>query len=315
MMKKILSVIIAAALVLSFGIFASADFGDFGGGSDFSFDYDTDWGGGFDDWDTGSGDFGDDIWDGGYNSGINFGPGFYVSGGSSFDIIIVAAVILIAVCLIAAKKSGKNIGGNKQVNLGRAPDQNLENHIDELKAKDPAFSEERFMEDVSNLYVRLQNAWTAKDLSSVQTRIASELYAKSQAQLNAMKEKGVTNYVDNISVMSTDILGCTLGEKEENIVLKLVARITDYTVEDSTGKILSGFKDKQVFMTYHLTMTRTAGVKTEEEGNLEKSVCPNCGAPVDLNQHAICQYCGSVLESGKHTWVLSNMKATAKQTV
>lgn len=314
-MKKILSVLVALALVLSLGLIASADFGDFAGGDDFSFDYDTDWGdSSFDSW--GSDDYSDwgsssyNNWGGGYGDTVYYSGG---GGGSLFGGAAIVVIIVIAVIVLANMRKNQATTSTP-VNLGRAPDQDLENHIDELKANDPAFSEERFLEDVANLYVRLQNAWSERDLASVQTRISSELYAKSQAQLDAMKQKGLTNHIENISVLGTNVLGCSVGEKEESITVKLMTRITDYTVNDATGEVVGGARDKQAFMTYHWTLVRTAGVKTGEAGSMDKSNCPNCGAPVDLNQHAVCPYCGSVLESGKHDWIVTNIKGISKIT-
>ena len=32
--------------------------------------------------------------------------------------------------------------------------------------------------------------------------------------------------------------------------------------------------------------------------------CPNCGAPIDINQNANCQHCKAFLRSGEYDWVL-----------
>lgn len=324
-MKKVLAIVISLILIVSVAVTASADFGDYGGGSDFSFDWGSDdwggssfddWGGSsYDDWGSGYDDWGGSSYDSWGSSGYGYSYYPAASSGFSFEGIVTAVVIVIIVGYIVLATVRKNSGnGSKSVDLGKI-ELNRENRLDELKAGDPAFSEVRFLEDVGNLYVRLQNAWTAKDLTSVRTRLTSELYAKSQAQLNTMKQKGLTNYIDNISVLSTNIAGCSIDDTNEIINVILTARINDYTVDDQSGNVVSGSKTSDIFMTYYWTLIRSKGTKTREvSGEAEKTVCPNCGAPVDLNQSAQCPYCGSVLESGNYDWVLSSIKALKKQT-
>ena len=42
--------------------------------------------------------------------------------------------------------------------------------------------------------------------------------------------------------------------------------------------------------------------------------CPNCGAPLDLNATAKCQYCGAVIQSADFDWVLKTIKGISQQT-
>ena len=35
--------------------------------------------------------------------------------------------------------------------------------------------------------------------------------------------------------------------------------------------------------------------------------CPNCGAPLDVNETGDCKFCGAAVTSGKFDWVLSKI--------
>ena len=43
-------------------------------------------------------------------------------------------------------------------------------------------------------------------------------------------------------------------------------------------------------------------------------VCRNCGAPLDLNATAKCQYCGAVIQSADFDWVIKTIKGISQQT-
>ena len=37
-------------------------------------------------------------------------------------------------------------------------------------------------------------------------------------------------------------------------------------------------------------------------------LCPNCGAPLTGTSFGKCEYCGSIVSTGVHDWVLSNLE-------
>ena len=62
-------------------------------------------------------------------------------------------------------------------------------------------------------------------------------------------------------------------------------------------------------MKYRLTFMRKAGVKTKEGTNAKSTTnCPNCGAPTQITSAGKCEYCNSVITTGEHDWVLSNLE-------
>ena len=36
--------------------------------------------------------------------------------------------------------------------------------------------------------------------------------------------------------------------------------------------------------------------------------CPNCGAPTQITSSGKCEYCGSIITTGEHSWALSNLE-------
>ena len=36
--------------------------------------------------------------------------------------------------------------------------------------------------------------------------------------------------------------------------------------------------------------------------------CPNCGAPTQVTIAGKCDYCGSIITTGEHDWVLSGLR-------
>lgn len=303
-MKKLFTVLLALLMVLVISTAAFADFGDYAGDSDWGSDWDSGWD--YDsgsDWDSGWDDWNDDDWGSGSSSSGS-------SGGFSALEFVVAAIIVAIVIGSSAIKPKRRKGNNAPAPRV-AP---LVNDLSGLKERDPAFNESKFLADSANLYIRLQEAWSKKNLTPVRTRLAEELYARSERQINAYIANNQTNRIEKISVLNASIVGCTKDSKNDIITVELRTRIIDYVTDDRTGNVVRGNPKKELFMIYRWTFIRTLGKLTGEDGTINTKQCPNCGAPVNLNQSAICSYCGSVCTSGDYDWILSDIKGISQRT-
>ncbi len=186
--------------------------------------------------------------------------------------------------------------------------------IEDLKKQDPAFSEEKMKEKIGNLYVRMQQCWQNKTWEEMRTGMDDAIFNQFNAQLNSLIKAGKTNYVDDIAVLGVDLTGFGQDDKHDIVTALVRVRIKDYTVDDATGAVVSGSKTAEKFMTYEWTMIRTKGAKSFEQTADAAKNCPNCGAPLDLNATAKCQYCGAVIQSADFDWVIKTIKGISQQT-
>ena len=299
-MKKLIALITAALIVLSLICVVSfADFGDFGGDNDFG-----DFGGG-----GGGGGWDNDNDGGYYYSGGSGGGG---GGGIGTAIAVIIVIVVIVVMSAKSKKNPKN----QQINVGdRSTPQSELRPLTEYASIDPDFDAADLREKVSNLYVRMQNGWTKKDISDLRPYFTDALFTQFERQLAQKKAQGLTNYVERISVQNVTVRGFKQANGVDHMILKVEARIVDYTVNDATGQVVSGSRDREKFMTYEWDMSRTSGIKTLKKDGIGRVFCPSCGAPVDINASARCEYCGSVLQSGEHDWAICQIRALSQQTL
>ena len=289
--KRFLALALALAIMISPapGI---ADAGSFSGGSDY--------GGGSDwssDWSSSGSDY--------IYSGDSDG------GGSGFVTIIVVIIIIAVVISGMKNKKGGSSSGSRIAGAQRTV---LPMTIEDLKKQDPAFSEEKMKEKIGNLYVRMQQCWQNKTWEEMRTSMDDAIFNQFNAQLNSLIKAGKTNYVDDIAVLGVDLTGFGQDDKHDIVTALVRTRIKDYTVDDATGAVVSGSKTAEKFMTYEWTMIRTKGAKSFEQTADAAKNCPNCGAPLDLNATAKCQYCGAVIQSADFDWVIKTIKGISQQT-
>lgn len=292
------------------GQISPLDFGnqnDYGGG---------DFGGG----DYGGNDWGNDGWD-------DYDDYNYSSGSSSDDSgfipaflrpFIIVGVIIIIVLAYSLKKKKGGVQVRQGSNSGQSvtvPDRTAK--IEEIiKEKDPNFSASDFMTFGKEVFVDIQEGWSARDLSKVRIVMHDNLYKQTQKQVEEKIRSGLINHIENIAVSTAYLTAYKRDKQFEYVTMYLSARFIDYEAEEKTGKVIRGDKNTRWEMRYLMKFMRSTGVKTKDETNVLKSHnCPNCGAPLKMESSGICEYCGSVVTTGQYSWVLCDHTSVRNDTV
>ena len=293
---------------------AAIDFGDYSGDNDFDFGGGggSDWGGGDSDWGGGS----DSDSDGSGGSGGFLGILFelFLLLPWPLKIVLILVVIAVFALFVLRKGKGGSTPANAPVRMQRQEQPPLR-PMNEYYPIDPDFNEEAFREKLSNLYVQMQNGWTAKDIEPLRPYFSDALYTQMERQLQAYKTGHRTNYVERIAVMGVSLKGFRQTPENDLITAVLQTRIVDYTLDDNTGNLISGDRTREKFMTYEWDLVRSKGRTTSATAGVKKIFCPNCGAPLDVNSSARCEYCGSVINASSHDWAICNITAISQQTM
>ncbi len=274
------------------------DAGFFGGDSDYNFDPPS-WGGS-----SGGSDFGS-------SSSGSFG-------GSSGGGLPIGFIIFIIIVFFIFRNKQKGGRGTSPAVTTVPPEQSTA-IADQIRQQDPFFTEAEMREKVSNLYSEMQRAWETQDWEPMRARLTDDLFSQMGRQLQELISRGQINRIERIAIMNVALKQFYQDDQNDNLVIRLTTRITDYTIDRATGKLVSGDPKREKFMTYEWTMIRSIGVRTpapDLDGAKETSRnCPHCGAPIDLTQSARCSYCLSIVTAPEFDWVLSNIRGIAQQTI
>ena len=298
-------VFVLCILLMMLPAFAGADFGDFSG--------DSDYGGS---WDSGS-DWSSSSWDSDYSSGSYYDDDSDVSGiDIGISLAVMAAIVVLSLIFdVSEKRKKKKQHGAQGRPQGaqRTPDSRLQ-PLGDLAVTDPSFDANAMQEKISNLYVQMQNCWTDKNIESLRPYFTDAFFTQMERQLNGLKSRGLTNYVDRIAVLGVNLRGFYKQGGDEHLIVELRTRIVDYTVQDSDKKLVSGDRNREKFMTYEWDMCRAEGSVTTREGAMQSVSCPGCGAPLSINTTAKCPYCGRVVTLDEHDWALCAIKGISQTT-
>lgn len=178
----------------------------------------------------------------------------------------------------------------------------------QVQAIDPYFSSQKFCSWVREVFIKLQQAWTERDWKVIRPFESEELFSLHNSQLQEYIRGNKINVIEKIGVKSCELVSFVQDGDKEVMTVQLSAVMRDYVIDATSRKVLESDPNKDWYMTYHMIFVRKAGVKTQEGlSNMSTTNCPNCGAPTEITSAGQCSYCGSIITTGEHDWVLTDI--------
>ncbi len=273
----------------------------------YAWDYggDTDWGGdsgwdaGDSDWDAGDSDWGD----GGSVGGLSIGG------------VIVAVAVVVIIVVIKSKQGGTGTQSLSPMQMSDTSNVNLHN-LALLKEKDPNFSEAAMLSKVEHLFVSSQVAYANQDYEPMRPFFSNALFEQHVKQINEKKARGERNVVSEMAVLSSKLENFSEDGHNEYLDVWLRVKYKSYIGRiDNPDTVVSGSKNRTFYLDFRWQFTRSAGGQTDAASDAVKTGnCPNCGAPINLNQSGKCEYCGSVISTTEYDWVLSKIDALQQRS-
>ncbi len=224
---------------------------------------------------------------------------------------LIAVVVIIIAYRIMKKKSKDTDYINKNVNNQANSEVTMDYSgvvSEEIRAIDPDFSSDKFIGFAREVFMTIQQAWTAKDWKPIRPFESEALFNQHKQQLDEYIRLGKTNVVEKIAIKHCSLHAFKQDGDKEVLTVWLNAVMRDYVIDDKTKKVLESDPNRDWYMKYEMVFNRKAGLKTDpgKKGNTITN-CPNCGAPTEITSSGQCAYCGSVITNGEHDWVLTDI--------
>lgn len=227
-------------------------------------------------------------------------------------------LIIIAIIYFRLKKSGKLKKIKSEINnIENTFTNNIETSFsadntvsvsEQIRQIDPNFSSDAFLGWVREVFLKIQQAWTDRDWKVIRPFESNELFATHNAQLNEYIKNHKINVIEKINISNATLKEFRQDGDKEVLIVELHAIMRDYVIDEKTRNVLESDPNRDYHMKYLMTFNRKLGVKTQS-GTSNKSTtnCPNCGAPTEITSSGQCEYCDSVITTGEHDWVLSDI--------
>jgi predicted lipid-binding transport protein (Tim44 family) len=173
-----------------------------------------------------------------------------------------------------------------------------------IKAHDPAFDENVFLGQVQRLFFAVLEGWTTQRPPLSQGVMASLIWQEQKAQIAAYREAGWKNMLDQLTFISAVVAGA-LSQDFDTLTVRINASSADYDI-DAGARVIRG-DTKPWEWTEDWIFQRPSTVSTSQPGTITSMMCPNCGAPVNVDITSICPFCDAAVISGRFGWLLTRI--------
>lgn len=178
----------------------------------------------------------------------------------------------------------------------------------QIQAIDPAFSADKFTAWAREVFIKLQQAWSERDWKIIRPFESEELFSLHNSQMEELIRGNKINIIERVGIKTCNLISFSEDGDKEVVKVRLSAVMRDYIIDATTKKVLESDPNKDWNMTYIMSFNRKKGVKTQEGlSNKSTTNCPNCGAPTEITSSGQCPYCGSIITTGEHDWVMTDI--------
>lgn len=141
----------------------------------------------------------------------------------------------------------------------REEEQDLEKGVSFIRQMDPSFEEKKFQDLCMDHFFKIQGAWANRDMSGVKGLLTEEMTGILRGDAEKLKSERKMNRLDNIAVRSVDMVEAWQESGRDYITVRFYANLLDYTVDETSGQVVSGSKTEPVKFEEYWTFTRPVG--------------------------------------------------------
>jgi len=143
-------------------------------------------------------------------------------------------------------------------------------------------------------------------MSPARAFISDGIKERFSLQIEMQQAEAYRNVMKHVEVLEAETVAVYSDDQFDTIHVSIRASAVDYDVSLKNGRKIRGHKSAEEFVEIWSFHRRRGAQTLTRAGSMEGN-CPNCAAPLNIQDRVECQSCGSVVNSGEHDWVLAEI--------
>jgi predicted lipid-binding transport protein (Tim44 family) len=146
-----------------------------------------------------------------------------------------------------------------------------ERGIRHIRQMESTFDPVRFTATAAEVFCQVQAAWMGRDLEPVRPLMTPEMYEQMHKDCDRLRVERRINRLENLAVRSTEVTEAWQENGQDFVTVRVLASLVDYTVEESTHRVLEGSNTELVQCEEYWTFTRPVGPHPWQLGAIQQA--------------------------------------------
>jgi predicted lipid-binding transport protein (Tim44 family) len=135
----------------------------------------------------------------------------------------------------------------------------LDRGIGHIRQMDAQFDPAAFSESATDIFFKIQAAWTNRDMGRVTDLLTPEMRGVLQAQCDKLRADRRINRLENIAVRQAAVTEGWQEKGQDFVTVYFLASLVDYTTDESGAQVLDGSRTEPVKFEEYWTFARPVG--------------------------------------------------------
>jgi predicted lipid-binding transport protein (Tim44 family) len=135
----------------------------------------------------------------------------------------------------------------------------LDRGVGHIRQMDAQFDPAAFSESATDIFFKIQAAWTNRDMGRVTDLLTPEMRGVLQAQCDKLRADRRINRLENIAVRQAAVTEGWQEKGQDFVTVYFLASLVDYTTDESGAQVLDGSRTEPVKFEEYWTFTRPVG--------------------------------------------------------
>ena len=140
-----------------------------------------------------------------------------------------------------------------------ASESDLDRGIGYVRQMDGSFDPKRFSETASDIFFRIQAAWSARDMARASDVLMPEMQGVLQKDCDRMRAEHRINRLENVAVRDADVTEAWQERGQDFVTVHFLANLLDYTTDETGTQVLDGSAMQPVKFEEYWTFVRPVG--------------------------------------------------------
>ena len=158
----------------------------------------------------------------------------------------------------AGRYDAQPSGGTATIEPPAGPS-DLERGLGHIRQMDGGFDPRGFSDTASDIFFKIQGAWTARDLATASSLLTPEMQGLLQRDCDRLRADRKINRLENIAVRSAEVTEAWQESGQDYVTVHFLASLLDSTTDESGARVLEGSRTEPVKFEEYWTFVRPVG--------------------------------------------------------